>query len=78
LLQGLDLADRGRFPYAYTYCILTTVGLRLHSMIVAPNIQQEPVTSASEILNENVLSCVEVVLNMWNHCRVIMQVATMK
>ena len=71
LLTGADFLMHTHIVF------ITTVGLRLHSMIVAPNIQQEPVASASEILNENVLSCVEV-LNMWNHCRAIMQVATMK
>ena len=57
---------------------MKTVGLRLHFVIVAPNIQQEPVTTVQEVLNKNVLSLVEVVLTIWIHCSVIMRVATMK
>ena len=72
LLTGADFLMHTHIVF------IKTVGPRLHFVIVAPNIQQEPVTTAQEVLNENVLSCLEVVLTIWIHCSVIMRVATMK
>ena len=72
LLTGADFLMRTHIVF------IKTVGPRLHFVIVASNIQQEPVTTAQEVLNKNVLSLVEVVLTIWIHCSVIMRVATMK
>ena len=57
--------------------LILTVGMRLHTKFVDKCIQMESVTVVSEILHENVLSCVELVLRILNHCGVIMHSATM-